>query len=81
MKERERIMERLAQSQIGCAVHYPIAIHLQDAYRSLGYAQGSFPVAERCAHEFVSLPMYPELTSEQIERVAESLNEAVSEIN
>lgn len=81
VKERERIMERLAQKQIGCAVHYPIAIHLQEAYRSLGYAQGSFPVAERCAHEFVSLPMYPELTSEQVALVVESLNDAVSEIN
>ena len=81
VKEREQIMEQLTQKQIGCAVHYPIAIHLQEAYRSLGYEKGSFPVAERCAQEFVSLPMYPELTSEQVDRVTEKLNEAVSAIN
>jgi dTDP-4-amino-4,6-dideoxygalactose transaminase len=81
VKERERIMERLTQKQIGCAVHYPIPIHLQEAYRSLGYEKGSFPVAERCAREFISLPMYPELTSEQVKQVASCLNEAISEID
>jgi dTDP-4-amino-4,6-dideoxygalactose transaminase len=81
VKERDRVMELLAKKEIGCAVHYPIAIHLQEAYRSLGYKEGSFPVAERCAREFVSLPMYPELTREQIDRVVVSVNEAVSEIN
>lgn len=78
VKERERVMERLAQQEVGCAVHYPIAIHLQEAYRGLGYEKGSFPVAERCAREFVSLPMYPELTPTQVERVVASLADAVA---
>lgn len=81
VKERDRVMKFLAQKQIGCAVHYPIAIHLQEAYRSLGYKEGSFPIAEHCAREFISLPMYPELTHEQVEHVVESLNEAISSIN
>jgi len=80
VKARDQLMEYLAQNQIGCAIHYPIAIHLQEAYRSLGYQRGSFPVAERCADEFISLPMYPELTSEQVAQVVGCLKEAVSSI-
>jgi dTDP-4-amino-4,6-dideoxygalactose transaminase len=51
---------------------------LQEAYRSLGYQQGAFPVAEGYAAEFISLPMFPELTSTQIETVAEAVKEAVA---
>ena len=51
---------------VACGIHYPIPVHLQEAYRFLGYNKGSFPVAERCADEFLSLPMYPEMTKEMI---------------
>ncbi|MEI6560758.1 MAG: DegT/DnrJ/EryC1/StrS family aminotransferase [Verrucomicrobiota bacterium] len=77
VRERDRVMQHLASRQIGCAVHYPVTIHLQEAYRSLGYREGSFPVAERCAGEFISLPMYPELTPEQVQQVTEGVHEAV----
>ena len=77
VRERDRVMQHLASRQIGCAVHYPVTIHLQEAYRSLGYGAGAFPVAERCAGEFVSLPMYPELTPEQVKKVADGVREAV----
>jgi dTDP-4-amino-4,6-dideoxygalactose transaminase len=50
---------------------------LQDAYRDLGYKQGAFPIAERSAKEFVSLPMFPELTLAQVERVVECVKEIV----
>ncbi|MCX6967714.1 MAG: DegT/DnrJ/EryC1/StrS family aminotransferase [Verrucomicrobia bacterium] len=78
VRERDRIMRHLASRGIGCAVHYPVTIHLQEAYRSLGYAAGAFHVAERCAAEFISLPMYPELKPEQVEQVTEVLREAVT---
>jgi dTDP-4-amino-4,6-dideoxygalactose transaminase len=68
--KRDELMRSLAQAGIACGIHYPIPVHLQEAYRSLGLTRGAFPVAERCADEFVSLPMFPELTSEQIEAVA-----------
>jgi dTDP-4-amino-4,6-dideoxygalactose transaminase len=55
-----------------------VPIHLQKAYRELGYEQGSFPVSERTALELISLPMFPELTKEQIAIVALSLREAVT---
>ncbi len=60
-------MRVLAEKGVGSGVHYPVPIHLQEAYRSLGYEPGAFPIAERCAAEFVSLPMFPELTSAQLE--------------
>jgi dTDP-4-amino-4,6-dideoxygalactose transaminase len=67
---RDELLAALREKDIWCGIHYPIPIHLQKAYESLGYAKGSFPVAERCAQECLSLPMFPELTTEQIESVA-----------
>jgi dTDP-4-amino-4,6-dideoxygalactose transaminase len=58
-------------------VHYPVPIHLQEACRNLGYKQGAFPTAERLAEQFLSLPMFPELTTEQTEYVACCVSEAV----
>lgn len=72
-EQRDALMEHLAKRDIHCGIHYPVPIHLQDAYRSLGLREGSFPVAEQCAREFLSLPMYPELTREQIEHVARAI--------
>lgn len=77
VQERDEVMRQLAGKGIGSAIHYPIPVHLQEAYRHLGYGAGSFPVAERCASEFVSLPMFPELTSEQVETTAQGLREVV----
>lgn len=77
VRDRDELMRRLTEAGIGCGVHYPIPVHLQEAYRSLGYSKGDLPVAERAASEFVSLPMYPELVPEQIEAVARGVKEAV----
>jgi len=68
--ERDRLIASLVEKDIHCGIHYPIPVHLLDAYKSLNLGKGSFPVAERSAAEFVSLPMYPELTPAQIDRVA-----------
>lgn len=78
VKERDAILQAMGQKGISCAIHYPIPVHLQEAYRFLGYAENSFPVAERCAEEFLSLPMYPELTKEQIYAVAQELKLCLS---
>jgi dTDP-4-amino-4,6-dideoxygalactose transaminase len=77
VKERDRVLRELADKGISCAIHYPVPIHLQDAYRALGYTKGSFPVAELCAEEFLSLPMFPELNEPQIEAVAAALKGSV----
>ncbi len=71
--KRDELIATLAKQGISCGIHYPIPVHLQEAYRSLGLARGAFPVAERCADEFVSLPMFPELTPAQVETVARAV--------
>lgn len=70
---RDALINALRRRDIHCGVHYPVPLHLQRAYRALRLAEGSFPVAEKCAREFVSLPMFPELRAEQIEYVAEAI--------
>ncbi len=69
VSRRDELIRTLADKGISCGIHYPVPVHLQEAYASLGLTRGSFPVAERCAAEFVSLPMFPELTMAQIEVV------------
>jgi len=56
--------------RIGCALHYPVSLHLQKCYAHLGHKPGDFPVAEKAARECLSLPIYPEMTEAQIQRVA-----------
>ncbi len=65
---------------IATGVHYPIPLHLQPAYKHLGHAAGSFPVTEQIARTVLSLPMYPELSDEQIERVASAVRGAVERL-
>lgn len=77
VQDRDAVMRLLASKDVGCAIHYPVAIHLQEAYRELGYGVGAFPIAERCAEELVSLPMFPELTGEQIDVAIRAVVEAV----
>ena len=73
VENRDQIIKGLTEKGIGCRIHYPVPVHLQEAYRSLGYGRGSFPVAELCAVQFLSLPMYPELSREQILAVTQEL--------
>jgi dTDP-4-amino-4,6-dideoxygalactose transaminase len=73
VENRDALMSDLAKKDIGCGIHYPLPIHLQEAYRFLGHEKGSFPVAERCAQELVSLPMFAELTPGQIEQVCREI--------
>ena len=77
VQNRDKLMNALGEKGIGNGIHYPVPIHLTDAYKFLGLGRGSFPVAEQCADEFLSLPMYPELAPEQIEYVATELKKLV----
>ena len=72
-KKRDELIARLAARDIACGIHYPVPLHLQEAYASLGLAKGTFKVAEEGAQEFVSLPMFPELTDDQIRYVCDEL--------
>jgi dTDP-4-amino-4,6-dideoxygalactose transaminase len=75
---RDAIRDRLGAAGIATAVHYPRPIHLQRAYAHLGQAPGSCPVAERAADEMISLPMFPDLTIAQVDRVVDALGAALS---
>ena len=74
---RDFVLQRLHAREIGAAIHYPVPVHLHGATRSLGYAPGSFPNAERRAREILSLPIYPEITDAQIDEVCDSLQGAL----
>ena len=75
--DRAEVQARLAARGVASGIHYPIPIHLQPAYRELGRARGSYPKTEAAAERILSLPMYPELSDEQITYVVDSLAEAV----
>ena len=77
-QNRDAFMAALAENDVFCGIHYPVPLHLQDAYRSLGYKKGDFPVAEKCCEQLISLPMFPELTSEQISYVVEKIKNIVN---
>ena len=78
--ERDEVIEVLRQNGIACGIHYPRPVHLQEAYRGLGYVSGDFPVAERIAGEFISLPMSAELGEAQVDYVVAQLRDAVSTV-
>ena len=74
-QNRDAFMKALVEQGISCGIHYPVPLHLQEAYQDLGYKEGDFPITEKCANEFVSLPMYPELPEESIHYVVEKMKE------
>jgi dTDP-4-amino-4,6-dideoxygalactose transaminase len=76
--QRDKLRAHLADRNIGTGIHYPVPIHLQPAYRGLGYKTGDFPVAEAYARQVLSLPMYAELKPESIEWVCETVRDFIS---
>ena len=79
VRDRDSLLRRLAEENIGTGIHYPVPLHLQKAYDSFGYKRGDFPVTEKVASEIVSLPMFPNLSAEQQTRVVSAILRFVSE--
>jgi dTDP-4-amino-4,6-dideoxygalactose transaminase len=75
---RDDVLAHLHKAGIGAGIHYPTPIHLTGAFADLGIGAGAFPVAERLAGEIISLPLFPEITSAQQERVVETLAQAIA---
>jgi dTDP-4-amino-4,6-dideoxygalactose transaminase len=76
--DRASVMQNLSARGVATVIHYPNPYHLQGGYAALGYKQGDFPQTERLAERILSLPMFPEITDEQIEYVCESLIASLS---
>jgi dTDP-4-amino-4,6-dideoxygalactose transaminase len=77
VEDRDALQQVLGERKIGSAVYYPVPLHLQALYASLGHKLGDFPHAEHAAQEVLSLPMYPELRADQVARVAETVTEFI----
>ncbi|RIK32097.1 MAG: erythromycin biosynthesis sensory transduction protein eryC1, partial [Chloroflexi bacterium] len=78
IRQRQRLQEQLALQGIQTGIHYPIPVHLQKAYADLGYKAGDFPCSEQAANEELSLPMFAELTSEQVDMISHAVSEVVN---
>jgi dTDP-4-amino-4,6-dideoxygalactose transaminase len=77
-RDRDGIRAALAEAGIATGIHYPTPVHLQPGYAGLGHRSGDFPISERLASEFLSLPIYPEMPAPSVSRVARSFERAVS---
>jgi len=78
IKNRDTLRTALKSKGIATGIHYPIPLHLQPAYAYLGHKPGDFPITERVANEILSLPMFPELTQEQIEYIVKKIKDFAS---
>jgi len=74
---RDEVMAHLKQSGVGCEVYYPVPAHLQACFKNLGYKPNDLPESERASREVLALPVYPELTIEQMDYVMDSINKVV----
>jgi dTDP-4-amino-4,6-dideoxygalactose transaminase len=74
-EQRDQLMAHLQKKDIGCAVYYPLPLHIQQCFSELGYQNGDLPIAEKMATQVLSIPIYPELTDEMKQYVVASIRE------
>ncbi len=78
--ERNQVIEKLKEEGVSALIHYPIPVHLQQAYQDAGYKRGDLPLSEQISDEILSLPMYPHMTDEQIVYVSDTLKRIINEL-
>lgn len=81
LEQRDQLAAKLSARGIGSKVFYPSPLHLEYAYTSLGYKRGDFPEAEKAAAQVLSLPMFPELTDEEVQVVIAAVRDSVKELS
>ena len=74
-QDRDSLQRQLQAEGVHTGLHYPIPVHLQEAHADLGYKAGDFPESEAAAREVLSLPMFPEMTTEQVEQVVAAVHQ------
>jgi len=79
VQKREELQKYLVENGISTGLHYPIPLHLQKAYGELKYVEGDFPITEKVANEILSLPMFPQLSKEQIDFIADKMKRFYSD--
>ena len=79
VKGRDGMMKKLGERGVATGIHYPVPAHLTRAYAVMGHKRGDFPVSEACGDEFMSLPMYPELSEEQVNYVVEGVRQVIAD--
>jgi dTDP-4-amino-4,6-dideoxygalactose transaminase len=75
VSKRDELLEFLKSKEVFCGIHYPVPVHLQKAVKALKYKRGSFPITEKYAKEIISLPIFPEMEKEEVERVSALIHE------
>ncbi|MBS1552713.1 MAG: DegT/DnrJ/EryC1/StrS family aminotransferase [Bacteroidetes bacterium] len=78
VQDRDALRKHLTENEIGTEIYYPVPFHMQECFSYLGYKKGQFPVSEWCAADSVALPIYPELSEEQIEFTVKSIKEFIN---
>jgi dTDP-4-amino-4,6-dideoxygalactose transaminase len=78
-KHRDELMKWMKNRSIGSEIYYPVPLHLQECFNSLGGKHGDFPESERAANQTIALPIYPELTKEMLSHVAAAIREFVAQ--
>ncbi|MEN8209563.1 MAG: DegT/DnrJ/EryC1/StrS family aminotransferase, partial [Candidatus Fermentibacteria bacterium] len=73
--DRDALLDYLRERSIGCAVYYPLPLHLQQCFECLGYSEGDFPVSEAVSKEVISLPVFGELSEEELAEVAGAIRD------
>jgi dTDP-4-amino-4,6-dideoxygalactose transaminase len=79
-ERRAELRQQLERAGVQTAIHYPIPVHLQPAYADLGYRAGDFPVSEEAAREVLALPIFPEMTENQLHSVVEVFTAARAQV-